>query len=129
MTGFRVALKGAQSLFNVTPDITMLGKVIGGGMPVPPLAGVVNHGKDCALRPGLSSRHPVGQPCCRRLRHGDPEENSAPGFYDRLGAQTKRLVEGLQAAAQAAGVPSPPTVSEVCLVSTSCRSVLRALQT
>ena len=75
MTGFRVALKGAQSLFNVTPDITMLGKVIGGGMPVAAFGG-------------------------RR----EIMEKIAP-FYDRLGAQTKRLVEGLQAAAQAAGVP------------------------
>ena len=70
MTGFRVALKGAQSLFNVTPDITLSGNPV-------------------AVACGMATLKKI----------------QAPGFYDRLGAQTKRLVEGLQAAAQAAGVP------------------------
>ena len=105
MTGFRVALKGAQSLFNVTPDITMLGKVIGGGMPVAAFGGRREIMERLRLRPGLSSRHLSGNPVAVACGMATLKKIQAPGFYDRLGAQTKRLVEGLQAAAQAAGVP------------------------
>lgn len=106
MTGFRVALKGAQSLFNVTPDITMLGKVIGGGMPVAAFGGrreIMEKIAPCGpvYQAGTLSGNPVAVACGMATL----KKIQAPGFYDRLGAQTKRLVEGLQAAAQAAGVP------------------------
>ncbi len=106
MTGFRVALHGAQSLFNVTPDITMLGKVIGGGMPVAAFGGradVMQKIAPCGpvYQAGTLSGNPVAVACgMATLR-----KIQAPGFHDRLAAQTSRLVTGLEAAAKEAGVP------------------------
>ena len=106
MTGFRVALKGAQSLFNVTPDITMLGKVIGGGMPVAAFGGradIMQKIAPCGpvYQAGTLSGNPVAVACGMATL----KKIQAPGFYDRLGAQTSRLVNGLAAAAKDAGVP------------------------
>ena len=106
MTGFRVALKGAQSLFNVTPDITMLGKVIGGGMPVAAFGGradIMQKIAPCGpvYQAGTLSGNPVAVACGMATL----KKIQAPGFYDRLGAQTSRLVKGLAAAAKDAGVP------------------------
>ena len=89
MTGFRVALGGAQSLYNVTPDITMFGKVIGKIAPCGPVyqAGTLS-GNPVAVACGLATLKLIQQ----------------PGFYDKLTAQAARLVNGLQAAAREAGV-------------------------
>jgi len=106
MTGFRVALGGAQSVYGVRPDLTTLGKVIGGGMPVGAFGGrgdVMDHiapsgpvyqagtlsGNPIAMSAGLKTLQLIGE----------------PGFFDRLGSATERLTQGLQAAADAAGVP------------------------
>lgn len=106
MTGFRVALHGAQSLFNVTPDITMLGKVIGGGMPVAAFGGRADimekiAPKGAVYQAGTLSGNPVAVACGMATL----KEIQRPGFYDELGGQTKKLVEGLTAAAREAGVP------------------------
>jgi glutamate-1-semialdehyde 2,1-aminomutase len=106
MTGFRVALGGAQSVYGVRPDLTTLGKVIGGGMPVGAFGGrgdVMDYiapsgpvyqagtlsGNPIAMSAGLKTLQLIGE----------------PGFFDRLGSATERLTQGLQAAADAAGVP------------------------
>lgn len=106
MTGFRVALHGAQSLFNVTPDITMLGKVIGGGMPVAAFGGRADimekiAPKGAVYQAGTLSGNPVAVACGMATL----KEIQRPGFYDELGGQTKKLVDGLTAAARDAGVP------------------------
>lgn len=106
MTGFRVALHGAQSLFNVTPDITMLGKVIGGGMPVAAFGGRADimekiAPKGAVYQAGTLSGNPVAIACGMATL----KEIQRPGFYDELGGQTKKLVDGLTAAARDAGVP------------------------
>lgn len=106
MTGFRVALHGAQSLFNVTPDITMLGKVIGGGMPVAAFGGRADimekiAPKGAVYQAGTLSGNPVAVACGMATL----KEIQRPGFYDELGDQTKKLVDGLTAAARDAGVP------------------------
>ncbi len=106
MTGFRVALHGAQSLFNVTPDITMLGKVIGGGMPVAAFGGRADimekiAPKGAVYQAGTLSGNPVAVACGMATL----KEIQRPGFYDELGGQTKKLVDGLTAAAREAGVP------------------------
>jgi glutamate-1-semialdehyde 2,1-aminomutase len=106
MTGFRVALGGAQSLYGVTPDLTVLGKVIGGGLPVAAFGGRRELMKHLAplgavYQAGTLSGNPVAVACGRATL----ELIQAPGFYDRLAAQTRKLVDGLaRAARDVAGV-------------------------
>jgi glutamate-1-semialdehyde 2,1-aminomutase len=104
MTGFRVALGGAQSLYGITPDITVLGKVIGGGMPVAAFGGsgeVMKHlaPLGAVYQAGTLSGNPVAVACGLATL----KLIQAPGFYERLGAATQSLVDGLSAAAREAG--------------------------
>ena len=105
MTGFRVALGGAQSLYHIDPDITMFGKVIGGGMPVAAFGGkrdIMN----CVAplgpvyQAGTLSGNPVAVTCGLATLH----EIQQPGFYKRLSEQTAKLVKGLGAMAKKHGV-------------------------
>ena len=105
MCGFRVALGGAQSLYNITPDLTALGKVIGGGLPVAafggkkeimahmaPLGGVYQavtlSGNPVAVAAGLSTLQIIQE----------------PNFYPHLSAQTAKLAAGLTALAKQTGI-------------------------
>jgi glutamate-1-semialdehyde 2,1-aminomutase len=104
MTGFRVALGGAQSLYGIRPDITVLGKVIGGGMPVAAFGGsreVMKHlaPLGAVYQAGTLSGNPVAVACGLATL----KLIQAPGFYERLGAGTQALVDGLAAAAREAG--------------------------
>ena len=106
MTGFRVALGGAQSVYGITPDVTTLGKVIGGGMPVGAFGG---------RREVMQSLEPLGAVYQAGTLSGNPVALAAglatlklvqaPGFYERLSATARELCERLSAAASAAGVP------------------------
>ena len=106
MTGFRVALGGAQSLYKITPDLTILGKVVGGGMPVGAFGGredIMNHiapdgpvyqagtlsGSPVAMSAGLTTLNLI----------------SAPNFFEKLTEKTMSLVNGLQEKADHAGIP------------------------
>jgi glutamate-1-semialdehyde 2,1-aminomutase len=111
MTGLRVALGSAQSLYaqsipGFEPDMTILGKVIGGGMPLAAFGGkraVMEHLAPIGTvyQAGTLSGNPVATACgLATLR-----ETSKPGFYEALGLKTQQLVQGLQAAATDAGVP------------------------
>lgn len=105
MTGFRVALGGAQALYAIKPDLTTLGKVIGGGLPVgafggrkdimaclAPLGGVYQagtlSGNPVAVAAGLTTLRLI----------------QAPGFHDALTANTRKLVDGLSSVAKQAGI-------------------------
>ncbi len=105
MTGFRVALGGAQGHYGVSPDLTTLGKVIGGGMPVGAFGGRREIMEKIApLGPVYQAGTLSGNPVAMTAGLKTLELIAAPGFFDALSTQTERLAQGLVAAARAAGV-------------------------
>jgi len=105
MTGFRVALGGAQQLYNITPDLTTLGKVIGGGLPV----GAFGGRKDimnclAPLGPVYQAGTLSGNPVAVAAGLATLKLIQAPDFHDRLTATTKKMVDGLAAVASEAGI-------------------------
>ena len=106
MTGFRVALGGAQSLQGITPDLTCLGKVMGGGMPMAAFGG---------KKEIMSKLAPLGNVYQAGTLSGNPvavasglktlEIVSRPGFYECLTGQTEKLMAGLKQAADEAHIP------------------------
>ncbi|ANB02378.1 glutamate-1-semialdehyde 2,1-aminomutase [Ectothiorhodospira sp. BSL-9] len=106
MTGFRVALGCAQALYNVKPDLTTLGKVIGGGMPVGAVGGrrqVMEYMSP--LGPVYQAGTLSGNPIAMTAGLKTLEILSAPGFHDDLAAKTETLVNGILDEAKKAGVP------------------------
>ncbi|MFW5940458.1 MAG: glutamate-1-semialdehyde 2,1-aminomutase [Chloroflexota bacterium] len=106
MTGFRVHPGGAQTLYEIEPDLTTLGKVIGGGLPVGAYGG---------RREIMEMVAPAGPMYQAGTLSGNPLAMTAgittlkalqqPGVWESVEAATKRLIDGLQAAAEASGVP------------------------
>lgn len=106
MTGFRVALGCAQGHYGITPDLTALGKVIGGGMPVGAFGGKREiMSKISPLGPVYQAGTLSGNPIAMAAGLKTLELISAPGFYDQLTATTTALLAGLQTRADAAGIP------------------------
>ena len=106
MTGFRVALGGAQERYGVTPDLTTLGKVIGGGMPVGAFGGRREIMERIApLGPVYQAGTLSGNPVAMSAGLKTLELLSAPGFFEDLEAKTERLANGLVEVAKRAGVP------------------------
>ena len=106
MTGFRVALGGAQALYDVRPDLTTLGKIIGGGMPVGAFGGRRDIMEQLApLGPIYQAGTLSGNPVAMIAGLTTLELISVPGFHQRLGAMTDVLIEALAAAAAATGAP------------------------
>jgi glutamate-1-semialdehyde 2,1-aminomutase len=105
MCGFRVGLGGAQELYGITPDLTALGKVIGGGMPVAAFGGSAQL---------MHNMAPIGAVYQAGTLSGNPVAVAAgmatlalvqqPGFYEHLSSQAAKLVTGLTEAAKDAGV-------------------------
>jgi glutamate-1-semialdehyde 2,1-aminomutase len=107
MTGFRVALGGAQALYNIKPDLTTLGKIVGGGMPVGAFGG---------KRAIMEKLAPLGPVYQAGTLSGNPVAMSAglktlelimsdKDFYTRLSQRTQQLLNGLNAAARDAQIP------------------------
>jgi glutamate-1-semialdehyde 2,1-aminomutase len=106
MTGFRVALGGAQARYGVTPDLTTLGKIVGGGAPVGAFGGRRSLMEQVApLGPVYQAGTLSGCPLATAAGLATLERVTRPGLYEGLEAQTRRLMEGLRAAARACGVP------------------------
>lgn len=106
MTGFRVALGGAQSLYDIKPDLTTLGKVIGGGMPVGAFGGRKDIMQQIAptgpiYQAGTLSGNPVAMSAGLATLNLIQQEN----FYETLSTKTKTLLSGLQQAADEASIP------------------------
>ncbi|CBL43886.1 Glutamate-1-semialdehyde 2,1-aminomutase [gamma proteobacterium HdN1] len=111
MTGFRVALGGAQARFGVVPDLTTLGKVIGGGMPVGAFGGRSDVMRKIApegpvYQAGTLSGNPVAMAAGLKML----SLISAEGFHQRLEASAYQLMEGFAAEAGKAGIPLATTV-------------------
>ena len=105
MTGFRVALGGAQAHYGISPDLTTLGKIIGGGMPVGAYGGkreIMNQISPAGpiYQAGTLSGNPVAMAAGVAML----ELIQAPGFHAELGRRTQLLVDGLQALADGAGI-------------------------
>ena len=106
MTGFRVGLSGAQGHYGITPDLTTLGKVIGGGMPVGAFGGK-REIMECiaplgaVYQAGTLSGNPLAMAAGLTMLN----QVSADGFYDKLDALAKRLMAGFENEASKAGIP------------------------
>ncbi|MGE0387335.1 MAG: glutamate-1-semialdehyde 2,1-aminomutase [Gammaproteobacteria bacterium] len=105
ITGFRVAAGGAQALYGITPDLSVFGKIIGGGLPVGAIAGPRR------IMQSLAPTGPVyqagtlsGNPIAMTAGLATLEAVSEPGFHDRLAITTGRVVDGLRNAARDAGM-------------------------
>lgn len=105
MTGFRVALGGAQAVYNITPDMTCLGKIIGGGMPVGAFGGkraIMEH--LAPLGPVYQAGTLSGNPIAMTAGLKTLELISKEGFYDDVSRKTTYLLDGIKAAAKKQGV-------------------------
>ena len=105
ITGFRLGLGGAQAHYRITPDLTCLGKIIGGGLPVGAYGGRAEiMGRVAPEGPVYQAGTLSGNPLAMAAGAAALDALEGPGIYDRLGALAVRLTDGLAAAAKAAGV-------------------------
>jgi glutamate-1-semialdehyde 2,1-aminomutase len=106
MTGFRVGLSGAQGRYGIRPDLTTLGKVIGGGLPVGAFGGRGDIMAQMAPSgPIYQAGTLSGNPVALAAGLATLQLVQTPGFYERLGAATTRLTDGLRLAAANVGIP------------------------
>ena len=110
ITGFRIALGGAQNYYGIRPDLTVLGKIIGGGFPVGAFGGgreIMQH--IAPLGPVYQAGTLSGNPIAMTAGFTMLEIISQPGFYESLASKTQKLLPGLQERADAAHIPFQTT--------------------
>lgn len=106
MTGFRLSPGGAQQYYGITPDLTTLGKIVGGGLPVGAFGGRADVMQSIApTGPVYQAGTLSGNPLAMAAGLKTLEKLAEPGFHARLEASTSRLVDGARASARAAGIP------------------------
>ncbi|MGE3920107.1 MAG: glutamate-1-semialdehyde 2,1-aminomutase [Gammaproteobacteria bacterium] len=106
ITGFRLGLSGAQGFFGITPDLTSLGKIIGGGMPVGAFGGKKEIMEFMApLGPVYQAGTLSGNPVAMAAGLATLKELMQPGVYDTLRIKTEKLVDGLKVRAATYGIP------------------------
>ena len=106
ITGFRMAYGGAQSLFHIRPDLSVFGKIIGGGLPVAAYGGRREIMEMIApLGPVYQAGTLSGNPLAMRAGLATLPKLAAAGFYEALNRKAQRLAEGLRAALKESGVP------------------------
>jgi glutamate-1-semialdehyde 2,1-aminomutase len=106
MTGFRVARGGAQEIFGIKPDLTTIGKVVGGGMPAAAFGGRADVMSSIAPDgPVYQAGTLSGNPLAMAAGLATLQQIEDPAFFDSLGARTRALVDGLAAESQSANVP------------------------
>jgi glutamate-1-semialdehyde 2,1-aminomutase len=105
ITGFRVCYGGAQTMYGITPDLTTLGKIIGGGLPVAAYGGCRDlMDRVAPLGPVYQAGTLSGNPLAMSAGIASLDLLGAPGFYESLDARAKRLGEGIEAAVHNAGI-------------------------
>jgi glutamate-1-semialdehyde 2,1-aminomutase len=110
ITGFRLCYGGAQNQFGITPDLTTLGKIIGGGLPVAAYGGRRDlMDRVAPLGPVYQAGTLSGNPLAMRAGIATLDLLAAPGFYEALDARAKRLGEGIAAALAATDAPATAT--------------------
>ena len=105
ISGFRASFGGAQKVYNIMPDLTCMGKIIGGGLPVGAYGGkkeIMMH--VAPVGPVYQAGTLSGNPLAMAAGMAILDELAKPGVYEAIEAKTKKLVQGLQAAADKAGV-------------------------
>ncbi|HXN18676.1 MAG TPA: glutamate-1-semialdehyde 2,1-aminomutase [Candidatus Binatus sp.] len=116
ITGFRLAYGGAQSVFKIDPDLTVMGKIIGGGLPVAAYGGrreIMEH--IAPLGPVYQAGTLSGNPLAMRAGLATLPKLTVPGFYEGLNRKTKRLAEGLRSALKDAKLHGEVNVADSLL--------------
>jgi glutamate-1-semialdehyde 2,1-aminomutase len=112
VTGFRMAYSGAQGFCGIDPDLTVMGKIIGGGLPVAAYGGKRQIMERVApLGPVYQAGTLSGNPLAMRAGLATLPKLEAPGFYDNVNRRTERLAEGLRGALKETGVPGQVNVA------------------
>jgi glutamate-1-semialdehyde 2,1-aminomutase len=112
ITGFRLAYGGAQSVFKIDPDLTVMGKIIGGGLPVAAYGGkreIMEH--IAPLGPIYQAGTLSGNPLAMRAGLATLPKLEAPGFYEDMNRKTQRLAEGLRSALKESKIPGEVNVA------------------
>jgi glutamate-1-semialdehyde 2,1-aminomutase len=112
INGFRIALGGAQQVYNIAPDLTTLGKIIGGGLPVAAYGGRLDIMEMVApLGPVYQAGTLSGNPLAMRAGLATLSQLEQPGFYNALNNKANRLAEGLRAALDETRIPGQVNVA------------------
>jgi glutamate-1-semialdehyde 2,1-aminomutase len=126
ITGFRMAHGGAQEVYKIDPDLTVMGKIIGGGLPVAAYGGKRHIMERVApLGPVYQAGTLSGNPLAMRAGLATLPKLEAPGFYEGVNRKTNRLAEGLRAALREAGVAGQVNVAGSLLTLFFCEQPVR----